>query len=163
MPTARRNLPGAARPAWYNDGAMGDWWERELGWLRRHAALAPFGILAVTALLVYFAGPGRWQGADDFKLAAEQIDLAAALYAAFAVTVERGVRMIWWAIEQRRKDREKLVNQGRAAGRAEAFAEARAEERARVRKELERVVRERTTPITLAELQELLLKETEPE
>ena len=127
---------------------MGDWWERELGWLRRHAALAPFGILAVTALLVYFAGPGRWQGAGSFKLAAEQIDLAAALYAAFAVTVERGVRMIWWAIEQRRKDREKLVNQGRA------------EERARIRKELERVVRERTTPITAEDVRELLPEES---
>ena len=141
--------------AWYNDRAMGDWWERELGWLRRHAALAPFGILAVTALLVYFAGPGRWQGAESFKLAAEQIDLAAALYAAFAVTVERGVRMIWWAIEQRRKDREKLVKAARA--------EARAEERARIRKELEQVARERTAPITVAEVQELLLKETEPD
>ena len=126
---------------------MGDWWERELGWLRRHAALAPFGILAVTALLVYFAGPGRWQGAESFKLAAEQIDLAAALYAAFAVTVERGVRMIWWAIEQRRKDREKLVKA------------ARAEERARIRKELERVVRERTTPITAEDVRELLPEE----
>lgn len=114
---------------------MGDWWGRELGWLRRHAALAPFGILAVTALLVYFAGPGRWQGVGSFKLAAEQIDLAAALYAAFAVTVERGVRMIWWAIEQRRKDREKLVNQGRA------------EERARVRKQLELVAQETGIPL----------------
>lgn len=118
---------------------MGDWWERELGWLRRHAALAPFGILAVTALLVYFAGPGRWQGAESLKLAAEQIDLAAALYAAFAVTVERGVRMIWWAIEQRRKDREKLVNQGRA--------EALAEERARTRKHLEHVAQETGIPL----------------
>ena len=126
---------------------MGDWWERELGWLRRHAALAPFGILVVTALLVYFAGPGRWQGAESLKLAAEQIDLAAALYAAFAVTVERGVRMIWWAIEQRRKDREKLVKAVRAEARAEALAEARAEERARTRKHLERVAQETGIPL----------------
>ena len=67
--------------------------------------------------------------------------------------------MIWWAIEQRRKDREKLVKAARAEGRAEAFAEARAEERARIRKELERVVRERTTPITAEELRELLPEE----
>ena len=130
---------------------MGDWWERELGWLRRHAAFAPFGILIVTGLLVYFVGPGRWQGAGSFKLAAEQIDLAAALYAAFAVAVERGVKMIWWAIEQRRKEREKLVQ------------DARAKERARISKELERMERGRTTPITVEEVRELLLQETGPE
>ena len=130
---------------------MGDWWDRELGWLRRHAAFAPFGILIVTALLVYFVGPGRWPGAASLKLAAEQIDLAAALYAALAVTVERGVRMIWWAIEQRRKEREKLVQ------------DARAKERARISKELERMERGRTTPITVEEVRELLLKETAPE
>ena len=59
--------------------------------------------------------------------------------------------MIWWAIEQRRKDREKLVKAARA--------EARAEERARIRKELERVVRERTTPITSEDVRELLPEE----
>ena len=47
--------------------------------------------------------------------------------------------MIWWDIEQRRKDREKLVNQGRAAGRAE--------ERARTRKQLEQVSQETGIPL----------------
>ena len=47
--------------------------------------------------------------------------------------------MIWWAIEQRRKDREKLVK----AARAEALAE----ERARVRKQLEQVSQETGIPL----------------
>ena len=47
--------------------------------------------------------------------------------------------MIWWAIEQRRKDREKLVNQGRA--------QALAEERARTRKQLELVAQETGIPL----------------
>ena len=47
--------------------------------------------------------------------------------------------MIWWAIEQRRKDREKLVKAARAEGRAE--------ERARVRKQLELVSQETGIPL----------------
>ena len=43
--------------------------------------------------------------------------------------------MIWWAIEQRRKDREKLVKA------------ARAEERARTRKQLEQVSQETGIPL----------------
>ena len=43
--------------------------------------------------------------------------------------------MIWWAIEQRRKDREKLVKA------------VRAEERDRIRKHLERVAQEKGIPL----------------
>lgn len=68
-----------------------------------------------------------------------------------AVAVERGVKMIWWAIEQRRKEREKLVK------------DALAKERARISKELELMTRGRNTPITVEEVRELLLKETTPE
>ena len=47
---------------------MDDWQERR--WLRRHAMVAPFGIFIATALLLYFAEQGQWQGRESWKLTA---------------------------------------------------------------------------------------------
>ena len=107
---------------------MGEWWEsREGRWLRRHAIAAPIGILFVTILLTYLAQPEQWNRREGLKSAASLVDLGTVLYAVFAVAVERGVRIVFWALDQRRKWREKwradAEAEGRAKGRAELLAE----------------------------------------
>ena len=72
-------------------------------WLRLHALVAPFGIFAATVVLVYFRESGQWNGKSSLDLTADLVDLGAVLYAMAAVLVERGVAMIFWALEQRRK------------------------------------------------------------
>ena len=86
---------------------------QERQWLRRHAITAPFGIFAATALLVVRSG--QWDGWESLGLAADMVDLGAVLYAMVAVLVERGVNMVFWALEQKRK-REKETNDRIRAG-----------------------------------------------
>ena len=80
---------------------------QERQWLRRHALFAPFGIFAVTALLVVRSG--QWDGWKSLETAASLVDLAAVLYAMVAVLAERGVNMVFWALE-RKREREKETN-----------------------------------------------------
>ena len=104
---------------------MGDLWERR--WLRRHAIAAPFGIFAATLLLTYWTEHGQWQPPAGLDAAARMVDLAAVLYAMVAVLVERGARLMFWALDERRKWRAKAREEGRAEGLAEGHAEGRAE------------------------------------
>lgn len=97
---------------------MGEWWESR--WLRRHAIFAPFGIFLATGLMAYWIEPGQWKGAESLQSAAELVDLAAVIYAMVAVLLERGVGMIFWALEERKKRRERWRAEGRAEGLAEA-------------------------------------------
>ena len=91
--------------------------ERGARWLGRHAIVAPFGIFAATVLLVNLSG--QWDGLGSLNHAASLVDLGVVVYAMVAVLVERGVNMIFWALEQRRKRREKLQAEALAQGRAE--------------------------------------------
>ena len=95
----------------------------------RHAIMAPFGVLGATVLLVHLSG--RWTGWGSLNHAATLVDLGVVVYATVAVLVERGVNMIFWALEQRRKRREKMQAEALAEGRAEGLAEGRAEGRAK--------------------------------
>lgn len=106
---------------------------RERRWLRYHAMAAPFGIFAATALLVVRSG--QWEGWESLGLAADMVDLGAVLYAMIAVLAERGVDMVFWALEQKRKReqereqrqaefRKRLMAEGHAVGLAEGRAEA---------------------------------------
>ena len=103
---------------------MDEWWERR--WLRRHAIVAPFGIFATTLLLTYWTEHGQWQPPSSLDPAAHLVDLAAVLYAMAAVLVERGVRLMFWALDERRKWRAKAREEGRQEGRVEGLAEGRA-------------------------------------
>lgn len=96
---------------------MGDWWE--IRWLRRHVTAAPFGVLATTLLLTLYWEGWQWHGRSSWDLANAQVDLAAVVYAAAAVLAERGVKVMFWALDQRRQWRDKW--------RAEAVAEGRDE------------------------------------
>ena len=77
-----------------------------------HAMVAPFGVFAVTLLLL--ARSGQWGGWDSLEPAASLVDLAAVVYGMIAVLVERGVDMVFWALEQRRIRREERRNEAQA-------------------------------------------------
>ena len=81
-------------------------------WLRRHATIAPFGILATTIFLTYLVQQGHQDELGNITVTTDVVDLAAVLYAVVAVLVERGINMIFWALEQRQKriaERERRV------------------------------------------------------
>ena len=69
------------------------------------------------------------------------------LYAAAAVLRERGVRMVWWALEQRREWREKMRAEGRAEGQAAILTamidSARAEGDHALEERVERIAQEK--------------------
>ena len=86
-------------------------------WLRLHALFAPFGVCAVTALLL--ARSGQWAGWESLPAASSLVDLGAAVYGMVAVLTERSIDMVFWALEQRRKrakEREKELQDKLAQG-----------------------------------------------
>ena len=119
------------------------WWE--MRWPRRHAIATPFGVFAVTALLTQWIS-GQWLGADNGALAADLVPLAGVIYGMMALTVEGGVRLMFWAWEKHQAVRESW----REAGRAEGAKAGRKAERAAMQAHLEKVSKERGIP--LAEL-----------
>lgn len=97
---------------------------RDVRWLRLHALFAPFGVCAVTALLL--AGSGQWAGRESLPAAASLVDLGAAVYGMIAVLAERSINMVFWALEQRRKraqEREAATQQRVAAAQDTTRAE----------------------------------------
>ncbi len=110
---------------------MAEWWESgDRRWLRRHAIAAPFGIIVIIALLTYVAAPDQWNGREGLKSAASLVDLGAVLYAVAAVLVERGVRVMFWALDERRKWRERWRTEAQAEGLEQGLAQGRAQGRA---------------------------------
>ena len=95
------------------------WWE--LRWPLRHAMAAPFGVFAVTALLTWWIS-GQWPGPDNGELAADLVDLAAVVYGMIALTLEGGVRLMFWAWEKHKAVREAMREEGRVEGRKEMRA-----------------------------------------
>ena len=122
------------------------WWE--MRWPRRHALALPFGACGVTALLTYLTTGGQGDLAANLKVAAEMVDLGAAIYGMVAVTIEGGVRRMFWAWEKHQAVKESLREEGRQEGREEA----RQETEQRYMPVLKRVAQEKG--ITVAELLE---------
>ena len=120
---------------------MGDFWERRS--LRRHAIVTPFGIFTATLLLTYRTERGHWQPPASLDPAAHLVDLAAVLYAMVAVLAERGARLMFWALDERRRWRAKAREEGRAEGLAEGREEGRAEGRQAGRAEAEAATAQR--------------------
>lgn len=120
--------------------------QSEFRWLRRHTVVAPFGIFAVTLALAWWERVLPWPSVGPAGTA-ELVDLAAVIYGMIAVLTERGVRVMFWALDQRRQWRERWRQEARAEGRATGLAEGRdqgrAEERAAMKSHLERVAREK--------------------
>ena len=132
---------------------MDEWWE-ERRWLRRHAMAAPFGIFAVTLLITFWLEGWQWRGQASWEIMAEQVDIGTVVYAMAAVLFERGVRLMFWALDERRKWRARwraeAQAEGRAEGRAEGMAEGEAAEAQRYENWLTKVAEEKGIP--LAEL-----------
>ena len=102
---------------------MGEWWEsREGRWLRRHAVFAPFGIFVMTALMTYFTGTVGANTREFWKSAADMVDLGTVLYAMAAMSFEKGVDAVFWALEQRRKRRERYEAEAKAAAESELIS-----------------------------------------
>lgn len=115
--------------------------DEERRWLRRHAVIAPFGIFAVTFLLVIWSG--QWDGWGSLGLAANLVDLGAVLYGMVAVLVEGGSKMVFWALEERRK----MIENGKRLGKAELVAEFLAEGIPQTKEELEQWARDNEIPL----------------
>ena len=64
-----------------------------------------------------------WNNAKDIKTASDIVDLGAVVYTTIAVPTEGSVRMIWWALDQRRKWRAKMREEAKAEAVAEVLAE----------------------------------------
>lgn len=99
--------------------------------------VAPFGVVAATALLVSITRPTEQDFGEFIHAAGTLVDLGAVVYATIAVLAERGIAVIWWALEQRKKYRaeriahnERIKAMWRDEGRAEGLDEGRAEGRA---------------------------------
>ena len=122
---------------------MGEW--LGMRWLRLHAMVAPFGVFAVTLLLL--ARSGQWGGWESLEPAASLVDLAAVVYGMIAVLVERGVRMVFWALEERRKMIAARKAEGQAELIAEMLADAKAEGDEEYAKRLEREAIDRGIPL----------------
>ncbi len=114
---------------------------QERQWLRRHAIAAPFGIFAATVLLAVRSG--QWDGWESLEMAATLVDLGAVLYAMVAVLVERGVDMVFWALE-RKKQREQ---ENKAKNQAEVLAQLRSEGLPQTTEELEQWARDKGIPL----------------
>ena len=96
---------------------MGQWWERQWG-LRLHGIMLPFGVFIVTALMTRWIS-GQWPGQDNLKLSAELVDLATVIYGMIALTVEGGVRLMFWALQKHLEWRESMREEGRKEARKE--------------------------------------------
>lgn len=114
---------------------------RERQWLRRHAIAAPFGVFAATALLVIRSG--QWDGWSSLELAANLVDMGAVLYGMVAVLAERGVRMIFWALEERKR----MIKEREDLGRAKLVDEMLAEGIPQTKEELEQWARDKGIPL----------------
>ena len=120
-------------------------------WPRRHAIATPFGVFAVTALLTWWIS-GQWLGPDNGELAADLVPLAGVIYGMMALTVEGGVRLMFWAWEKHQAVRESLREEGRVEGRVEGREEGRQETEKRYTPILKQMAQEKG--LTLEELLE---------
>ena len=129
---------------------MDEWWERP--WLRRHAMVAPFGIFATTLLLTCWLERWQWHGRASWEILAGQVDVGAVIYAMAAVLAERGVRLMFWALDERRKWRAKMRAEARAEGlaegRADGLAEGRTEAEQRYERWLAQVAEDKGIPLS---------------
>ena len=104
----------------YNGDAAPNWRGGLPGarWLRSHALFAPFGICGATALLAYLAV--RQGDYPSFLMSAgELVDLGAAMYGMVAVVIEKGLDVMFWALERRRQRIEKIRAEGYAIAQKE--------------------------------------------
>ena len=94
-------------------------------WLAYHTALAPFGVLATTWLLTGAAHSRHWTVWKHLNPAGDMLELGAVVYAALAVLVEGGIRVVFRAIEQWRRDKERRAVEAQNRALDELMVELR--------------------------------------
>ena len=75
----------------------------DVRWLRRHATITPFGAAVTTWLLSVWVGGGQWLFWNDLEPAKAMAGLGAIAYGIIAVVAEGGIRMVFWALDERKK------------------------------------------------------------
>ncbi len=104
-------------------------------WFALHALFAPWGILATTCVLAALTGSAGWKVWDNLTTVSDMVDLGVVVYAAGASLVEVIIEMAFYAIEQRRKERERIRKEARQEGLAEGRQEGLQEGRQKGRQE----------------------------
>ena len=79
--------------------------------------------MATSCVLAILGGSVGWKVWNDLPAVSNMVDLGIVVYAAIASLVEVGVRMAFYAIEQRQKDRERIRRKARQEGRQEGRRE----------------------------------------
>ena len=120
---------------------MNEWWQNR--WFRRHVLFVPFGIFITTGLLSYFIEPGPWGIRAGLKSTASLVDLGTIIYAMVAVLIERVIRMWFWALDERRKWREKWRTEAQADLLKQMWDKASSEGNQELVEQLERTAKER--------------------
>ena len=91
-------------------------------WFKRHATIAPFGVFIV-AWLMCWSEAGNWRCLFDWSETSSLVDYAVIVYGMIAVLFEKGLDVMFWALEQRKKRiaryRAEMMAEGLAQGRAE--------------------------------------------
>ena len=75
----------------------------DVRWLRRHAMLTPFGAAVATWLLSALIGGGRWLFWHDLGSLKSMAGVGTIAYGMVAVLGEGGIKLVFWAIDERRK------------------------------------------------------------
>ena len=88
-------------------------------WQFRHAVISPFGITAMALLVTHFAGEDYRPVYKHVDKTAEWVDVSALLYGMLAVVLELGGRILFWALAQRKKERDAMTAEVRASVLAE--------------------------------------------
>lgn len=91
--------------------------------------------------MTYWRQGWQWQWPDGLDRAADLVDIGTVIYAAIAVAVERGVNVIFWALEERKKRRERNRAELEALIQARVEAQARDQEKLRAEGRTEAVQR----------------------
>ena len=110
-------------------------------WQRTHAVAAPFGTAIATLLLSTRSERWEWafwQNEVSWDLVANNTGIGAITYGLLAVTTEGGASLIFWALDERDKRKERRAaerEQELAAAVAKASDEARSEGHAKGRSE----------------------------
>lgn len=75
----------------------------DVRWLRRHATITPFGAAVTTWLLSVWIGGGQWLFWHDLDPAKAMAGLGTIAYGIIAVVAEGGIKVVFWALDERKK------------------------------------------------------------
>ena len=77
----------------------------DVRWLRRHAMITPFGAAVTTWLLSALVGGGQWLFWNDLETVQAMATLGTITWGMAAVLAEGGIRLAFWAMDERRRRR----------------------------------------------------------